>query len=914
MTKVRFYLLTLILFLTTFTFSQTFERQIITSSDDAEEKFDGTNVETASSDIEMVYDSWNDQGLQILGLRFDDIIVPSNSTILNAYIQFTADGDYDGDLTMTIKGENNHDSAPFADTYANISSRSQTTASVIWNSIPAWIDEAEGSAQRTPDLSSIISEIIDLDLWESSDPITLIITGTGGADQRRRAYSFDENSTKAAVLHIEYEALSDVDLALTSCITPGNPVFPDAEASVQVEITSFGNFTATDYELSYSLDGAPPVTQTGTTPIELAETILFTFDETIDISTLGTYDLDFTLTITDDEDLGNNTLSKTINVIEEVDILVFDEGSAWRFWDNDVNPGADWNTVGFDDTDWPVGYSQFGFGDGDESTLVNPDLISYYFRKKINVADPGALDDLYLHLIHDDAAIVYINDEEVLRTELMPLGVIGHFTTARQRINSSIQNDFFTYKIDPSYFVAGENIIAISIRNRSDADGDISFDCFVSTSFTYDQDGPYVYYVGDDILVEEVTPAGLISNTYATPDGLELTCSLPHMGTSFSFFLKSEITVEPSVFTETPSKFLAISDFDGHIEGLTMVLRGEGIIDEEFNWIYGDGHLIISGDLFDRGFHITECMWLLYKLESEAIAAGGRLHLIIGNHEMFNMRDDWRYVETKYFNDAHLMDKRMLELYDSNTELGRWLRSKNIIEKIGNYAFMHGGISPEVADLYLSYDQINNYGRQEMSGEPCTGDCDLVNGSDGIYWYRGMVEEDITQAEVDEIIDIFNVKKVILGHTKDNTIRSFYNDKVIAIDMYHIDNFEDGFMEALQFELGCFYLFHTDGIDSDYTLLNECDDSVSSALELNGDDQLQIYPNPTSSILNIKTPVSMFGSYNYSIYDETGKIVIEGVTNTEMVQIDMGNYSAGKYILTLRNEDCVVTGHFILKK
>jgi hypothetical protein len=152
------------------------------------------------------------------------------------------------------------------------------------------------------------------------------------------------------------------------------------------------------------------------------------------------------------------------------------------------------------------------------------------------------------------------------------------------------------------------------------------------------------------------------------------------MGTSFSFPLKSEINIEPSVYASSPSKFLTISDFDGHIEGFTMVLKGEGIIDDNFNWVYGDGHLIISGDLFDRGFNITACMWLLYKLEGEAETVGGKVHLIIGNHEMMNMSDDWRYVEKKYFNNAHLMGKRMSDLYSFDTELGRWLRSKNIIE------------------------------------------------------------------------------------------------------------------------------------------------------------------------------------------------------------------------------------------
>ena len=122
------------------------------------------------------------------------------------------------------------------------------------------------------------------------------------------------------------------------------------------------------------------------------------------------------------------------------------------------------------------------------------------------------------------------------------------------------------------------------------------------------------------------------------------------MGTSFSFNLKPEINIEPSIYPLNPFKFLSISDFDGHIEGFTMILRGEGVIDSNFNWTYGNGHLIISGDLFDRGFHITECMWLLYKLESEAAIAGGKVHLIIGNHEIMNMTDDWRYVDVKYFN------------------------------------------------------------------------------------------------------------------------------------------------------------------------------------------------------------------------------------------------------------------------
>lgn len=915
MSNKKFYLLLYISLFSSIVYTQSFERQILASIDDAEEKFDGSNITTSSSDLELVYDSWNDQGLQTIGLRFDDITIPPNATIQNAYIQFTADGDYSGDLTMTIMGEDIATSLPFSDSFENISKRAKTSSSVLWSSIPAWNDEQNGIAQQTPNLATIISEIIGSNGWQSGNPISLIITGTGGEDERRRAYSFDENSTKAAILHIDFESNSMVDLALTSFITPTDSDYPDANSNIEVEITSFGNLTASDYTLSYSIDGNLISSEAGEGPINLGETVVFTFAKTADLSVLGSYDISIELTISDDEDLTNNTLSKTISIIPEIDPLLFAKGSSWRYWDNVTGPSALWNTIGIDDSSWPVGVGHLGFGDGDEQTALSLGLASYYFRKKVDITDVNQLNKLYLNMIHDDAAVVYINGQEVLRTELMPMGSISHYTSARQRINNSTQNDFFTYGIDPSYFVTGENTIAISVHNADASDGDLSFDCYINTEYVYEQDGPYVSYSGDDIIVEEVTPMGLVSKTYSTTMGLELTCLLPHMGTSFSFNLKPEITIEPSVYDSTPSKFLAISDFDGHIEGLTMVLRGEGVIDENFNWTYGDGHLIISGDLFDRGFHITECMWFLYKLETEAEAAGGKLHLIIGNHEMFNMTDDWRYVEVKYFNNAHLMNKRMSELYDSNTELGRWLRSKNIIEEIGGHAFLHGGISPEVAALNLSYDQINGYGRLEMNGTPCPNSaCDLVNSSDGIYWYRGMVNEELSQGEVDNILDGIGVGRVILGHTKANTIRSLYEDRVIAIDMYHIENFEDGFMEALQFELGCFYLFHTDGQDQEYTLLNECDDLNVNVIELNGKDQLHIYPNPTSRILNIEMPEAMTGEYNYTIVNVEGRLISKGIINGEMSTIEVDSYSVGKYILTLRNSVRTVTGHFILKK
>ncbi|MFT4602466.1 MAG: hypothetical protein ACI857_002652 [Arenicella sp.] len=893
--------------------AQTFEQYIQSSSDDAEEKFDGSYVTTSSSDLEMVYDSWNSQGLQTIGLRFDNIAIPANSLITNAYIQFTADGSSSGSLSMTITGEDVSNSVTFADATNNISGRTATTANSSWSSIPSWSDNQAGTAQRTSDLSTIVTEIITSNGWQNGNPISFIINGTGGSSDLRKAYSNDEDPTKAPKLVIEYTSLSNVDLAVNSIVTPSNFNYPNGAAVVQVEILSYGNLTANTYSVSYSIDGTPIATEPGTVPLDLGQSTVFTFAQTADLSVLNTYNISAEVIILNDEDLTNNILAKSIEVIEEIDSVFYVQGSSWRYWDYPTNPGSTWNTAAFNDNSWAVGAGHFGFGESDEATELANGNVSFYFRKKMNIPDVSQLNEMYLHLIHDEAAIVYVNGQEVLRTELMPTGVISHTTAARQSGNSTNENAFYTYKIDPSYFVDGMNTLAISIRNRSAADGDLSFDSFMTPTYLYDQDGPYVYYDGADIIVKEVTPTGLISNTYTSTSGLLLTCSLPHMGTSFTFPLKSEILIEPSEYLNTPPKFLTISDFDGHIEGFTQVLVGEGVMDDSFNWTYGNGHLIISGDLFDRGFHVTECMWLLYKLEAEAELVGGKVHLIIGNHEMFNMTDDWRYVEVKYFNNAHLMGKRMSELYDSDTELGRWLRSKNILERIGDYAFTHGGISPEVSALDLTYDQINDYGRMEMNGTCINSDCIEVNGTDGVYWYRGMAEEDLTQAQVDEFVGNMGADRIIIGHTKDNTVRALYDGSVIAIDMYHMDNFSSGYMEALQFELGCFYIFHTDNTNTTYTLLDDCD-SFSNIYEINGEGQLQIFPNPTASILNIQLPEDFEDRSEYTVLNEEGKVISKGELEAKLSSISVEDFKSGKYFLVLENADRVITGHFILHK
>lgn len=332
MIKNNYLALILVLINWSVSFSQTFEQHIQSSTDDAEEKFDGSYITTSSSDIELVFDTWNDQGLQTIGLRFDNVTIPANSVITDAYIQFTADGSSSGNLSMIIYGEDVANSATFTNTSNNISSRNTTSAEVIWNPVNSWSDNQAGTNQRTPDVSAIISEIITANGWQNGNPISFIISGTGSETEHREAVSFDENPTKSAKLVVEYTSLANVDLAVASIVSPNDFNYPTPSVPVEVEIFSYGNLTADNYTVSYSIDGNLIESIPGTVPLDLGESTVYTFTETADLSNLGNYEITAAIDIVGDEDVNNNTFSKTLTVVEEINDLFFTQGSSWKYW------------------------------------------------------------------------------------------------------------------------------------------------------------------------------------------------------------------------------------------------------------------------------------------------------------------------------------------------------------------------------------------------------------------------------------------------------------------------------------------------------------------------------------------------------------------------------------------------------
>lgn len=210
--------------------------QVLASDDDAEENTDSGQLWTTSSDLELTFDV-NPGGDQLVGIRFQHIDIPQGAQITKAYIQFTTDEVSTNETTLSIQAENEDLALPFEGSNS-ISSRPRTTTLVNWSPEP-WESEWEsGETQKTPDLASVVQEVINRNGWIQGNAMAFIITGTG----TRTAESFDGEQDKAAKLHIEYQTVF------------GEAVQPVANAGADQD-KELNSEIQLDGSASYSSDG-----------------------------------------------------------------------------------------------------------------------------------------------------------------------------------------------------------------------------------------------------------------------------------------------------------------------------------------------------------------------------------------------------------------------------------------------------------------------------------------------------------------------------------------------------------------------------------------------------------------------------------------------------------------------------------
>jgi hypothetical protein len=265
-------------------------------------------------------------------------------------------------------------------------------------------------------------------------------------------------------------------------------------------------------------------------------------------------------------------------------------------------------------------------------------------------------------------------------------------------------------------------------------------------------------------------------------------------------------------------RVIAVGDVHGDYDQLAAVLRSAGLIDQNANWSGGAAHLVQTGDILDRGGHSRQVMDLLMKLQQQASAAGGYVHVLLGNHETMNIYGDLRYVSPGDFasfvtpDSAKLRDQEFenfqkaagasanvshddwnrqhpLGYFEQRAAMskegvyGKWLRSLNAAVRINDTLFDHAGISAKYASM--SIDEINRRVREELE-DPAKLQGGIVTDQEGPFWYRGLAKgnEKELMNVVDTTLANAEAKREVIGHSyADAAITPRFDGKVIMIDI-----------------------------------------------------------------------------------------------------------------------------------
>lgn len=350
---------------------------------------------------------------------------------------------------------------------------------------------------------------------------------------------------------------------------------------------------------------------------------------------------------------------------------------------------------------------------------------------------------------------------------------------------------------------------------------------FEYQNITVLHDGPYVfqkngnrfaYYISGDMN----SPAKLshvdIKNTVSVTVENEL-------NTTFTVNLRDSYP-RSELNIPSPARYLTISDMEGNFDAMVDLLKSNGVINDSLEWNFGSSHLVLIGDMVDRGKNVVPLLWLIYKLEAEAKLAGGNVHYILGNHERYLLDGRVKSAAKKYFGTFRATGMSPRELWSEDSELGRWLRSKPVMLKLGDTLFVHGGVSPRVLSHNISLEAIDEEAsRYFVIGDSVRRNIDesIIHGSDGLLFYRGLVESMINDGlgdkasseHVNNILSIYKVNRIAVGHTLVNKIGYDYDGKVLRVDVPH----SNGISEALLMEKGSFWVVDNKGIKSPLSML-----------------------------------------------------------------------------------------------
>lgn len=262
------------------------------------------------------------------------------------------------------------------------------------------------------------------------------------------------------------------------------------------------------------------------------------------------------------------------------------------------------------------------------------------------------------------------------------------------------------------------------------------------------------------------------------------------------------VAVRSSVRDHNVDSLFVLGDLHGQYDILIDLLRSHGLIDMALQWSGDQRHLILLGDIFDRGHDVIKSLWFLYRLQREARDAGGRVEVVLGNHEIMMFQDDLRYTSGKEQLIARYYDSSYSGLFDrQNSVLGQWLATRPAMLLINGALMTHGGVGTRIDSNY-TVESFNDSLWQFLA-EPefetlldtlvttVRGKTSLYvrrlfffNGENSVFWFRNyLLEPLVGRDELTAVLNQFDAEFQVVAHTAASRIREYYDGKIVSVDL-----------------------------------------------------------------------------------------------------------------------------------
>jgi hypothetical protein len=318
---------------------------------------------------------------------------------------------------------------------------------------------------------------------------------------------------------------------------------------------------------------------------------------------------------------------------------------------------------------------------------------------------------------------------------------------------------------------------------------------------------------------------------------------LGRLWTKVRIMLAAALMAAPSLAAPSaqPARVVAVGDLHGDFAVWRDIARAAGIVDAQGHWSGGKTILVQVGDMVDREPDSLKIVRDLMRLQKEAPKQGGRVIVLVGNHEAMNMIGDLRYttaadfaayatpnsaalreklyqvkkaqIEANYHaKDPSLSSQAIHDAWIASTplgwveqrlawapdgEIGKWIVANPAVALIGGNLFVHGGISAEYSKLPIS--EINGQVAAALKADDRSLGS-IINSPLGPLWYRGLITRDprITEIpppaqgapprlpieqELSTVLAAYGAKRIVVGHTPNlKGIQLLYGGRLVAID------------------------------------------------------------------------------------------------------------------------------------